>query len=94
VQAAVSTLRALTGLTGLRLGFSAWPEWHGGLSYWRWGYYQVPRLGDLTQLTELRLNGAVSLPRDWRQLSNLRRLSWHDICHREDEEAGWFGHTP
>ena len=93
MEAAVNMLCALTGLTGLRMGFSAWPEWHGGDCIWEYLFTQVPSLADLAQLSELCLN-AVSLPRDWRQLSNLRRLSWHDICHRENDEAGWTDHTP
>ena len=90
-------MQALTCVTALKLGFSAWPEWHGG--YHLWNFYHltlgVPHLQGLAQLTELRLN-AVGLPPDWRQLINLQRLSWNDLYHTETAftEGTWKYELP
>ena len=91
MEAAVSMLHALTGLTGIRLGFSVWPAGHSCQLTWEGDMFDVPSLGGLAQLIELRLH-AVILPPDWRQLSNLQRLSWNDIWHREGGEADGVYH--
>ena len=87
MEAAVGMLQALTALTGLRLGFSAWPHWDdeeadGEEDNGEEGRqcHTVPSLGNLAVLTELRLNG-VCLPRDWRSYRNLQRLSLNGIEH-------------
>jgi hypothetical protein len=92
MEAAVSMLQGLIGLTGLRLGFSAWPAGHSCQVTWEGDMFDVPALGGLTQLTDLRLHAAI-LPPDWRKLSKLQRLSWHDIWHREGGEAGEIYHV-
>jgi hypothetical protein len=63
MEAAVSMLHALTGLTGIRLGFSVWPAGHSCQLTWEGDMFDVPSLGGLAQLTELRLH-AVILPPD------------------------------
>lgn len=98
--AMLRVLEALPQLNSISLGIHAcrgsqldegdYPEGDG------WGgFLELPMLGGLTALTELFLAGWLDLPPDFRQLTQLQRLSATDVCSLYGDEfdchAPWTG---